>query len=52
MAISAGTRTNHFHRSIVKRLLSEKIIGVNAAQSHDSMYAMAIGPAGDMSRRP
>src|SRR3954467_14605776 len=52
MASSAGIWTTHRDRSMLKRSLSQKTNGVSAAQIHDSMYAIAIGPTGEMPRKP
>ena len=50
--ISIGMRVIHVDRSSAKRLLNQKTSGVAKAQSHDSMYSSAIGPAGDAMRKP
>src|SRR5258706_7130588 len=52
IASSAGTCTTHRDRLRLKRLLSQKTNGVSTAQIHDSMNASAIGPTGEMPRKP
>src|SRR5260370_39005284 len=53
MASNSRTRMNHRdERSRPTRLLSPKITGVNAAQTHDSMDVRRIGPGGDITRKP
>ena len=47
-----GIRMSQLHRATLKRLLNRKMSGVRIAHNHDSMYAMAIGAAGDVMRRP
>ena len=48
--INSSTR-NARERAMSERLLSQKMSGVNAAQTHASTKAMAIGAAGDI-RKP
>src|SRR5258706_3914367 len=52
IASRAGTCTTQRDRSMLKRLLSQKTNGVSTAQIHDSMNARAIGPTGEMPRKP
>ena len=44
-------RNSQFDRSALKRLLSQKITGVNAAHTHASTNAITIGAVGDI-RKP
>src|SRR5207302_154796 len=50
--ISSGMRVIHVDRSSVKRLLNQNTNGVATAHSHDSMNSSAIGPAGEIMRKP
>src|SRR5258706_6490920 len=52
IASRAGTCTTQRDRSMLKRLLSQKTNGVSTAQIHDSMNASAIGPTGEIPRKP